>query len=121
MPVGVLAARHRGRLTATLEAAAYVGHALPGITIGLALVFFGIRLLTRCTRRHPLLVLGYAVLFLPLAVGRRARRQSRRPRPAGGGRPLARLRPAARCCARVTLPLAAPGVGAGAALVFLTA
>jgi iron(III) transport system permease protein len=120
VPVGVLAARHRGRLTATLEAATYVGHALPGITIGLALVFLGIRLLPGLYQETPLLVLGYAVLFLPLAVGSvRAAvaaapvRQEELARSLGCGR-LATL-------ARVTLPLAAPGVGAGAALVFLTA
>jgi iron(III) transport system permease protein len=64
-------------------------------------------------------VLAYVVLFLPLAVG--AVRASAAQSPPGleevarasGARPLAVLR-------RVTLPLAAPGIGAGAVLVFLT-
>lgn len=120
VPVGVLAARYRGRATATLESATYVAHALPGITVGLALVFLGIRLVPGLYQEVPLLVLAYAVLFLPLAVGGVRTAVAAAPvrldevaRSLGHGR-LSTL-------ARVTLPLAAPGVGAGAALVFLTA
>ncbi len=119
VPVGVLAARHRGRLTATLETAAYAGHALPGVTIGLALVFLGIRLLPGIYQETPLLVIGYAVLFLPLAIGavRTAvvaapRRLEEVARSLGHGPGAAFV--------RVTLPLAGPGIAAGAALVFLT-
>ncbi len=117
-PVGVLGARHAGRITTALEAATYVGHALPGITVGLALVFLGIRLLPGIYQDTPLLVLAYAVLFLPLAVGSVRSAVAAAPvrmeevsRSLGFNR-LATL-------ARVTLPLAAPGIGAGAALVFL--
>ena len=119
VPVGVLAARHRGRLPATIETAAYAGHALPGVTVGLALVFLGIRLLPGLYQETPLLVLGYAVLFLPLAIGAVRTAVAAAPpvleevsRSLGHG-PLATF-------ARVTLPLATPGVAAGAALVFLT-
>ncbi|MGH3567103.1 MAG: ABC transporter permease [Pseudonocardia sp.] len=119
IPVGVLAARHRGRLTAGIETAAYAGHALPGVTVGLALVFVGIRLLPDLYQENPLLVVGYAVLFLPLAIGAVRTAVAAAPpvleevsRSLGHG-------PAATF-ARVTLPLAAPGVAAGAALVFLT-
>src|SRR5690606_28824004 len=38
LPVGVIAARHRGRVAELLEQAAYAGHALPGLTVALALV-----------------------------------------------------------------------------------
>lgn len=120
LPVGVLAARYRGRATAALEASTYVAHALPGITVGLALVFLGIRLLPGIYQETPLLVLAYAVLFLPLAVGSVRAAVAATParleevsRSLGHGR-LSTL-------ARVTVPLAAPGVAAGAALVFLTA
>jgi iron(III) transport system permease protein len=119
VPVAVLAARHRGRLTSTLETAAYAGHALPGITVGLALVFLGVRFLPGIYQQTPLLVLGYAVLFLPLAIGAVRTAVAAAPpqledvsRSLGKGR-LATL-------GRVTLPLAAPGIAAGAALVFLT-
>jgi iron(III) transport system permease protein len=119
VPVGVLAARYRGRGTRLVEHATYAGHALPGIVVALALVFFGIRVVPGVYQRTPLLVLGYAVLFLPAAVGAVRASVAQSPprleelaRSLGRG-PLGVLR-------QVTLPLAAPGVAAGAALVMLT-
>ncbi len=119
IPVGVLAARHRGRLTNLIETAAYAGHALPGVTVGLALVFVGIRLVPGIYQQTPLLVIAYAVLFLPLAIGAVRTAVAAAPpqleevsRSLGVGR-LGTQR-------RVTVPLATPGVAAGAALVFLT-
>ena len=69
LPVGVLAARFRSRTSAAIESATYVAHALPGIVIAISLVFVGVRLLRPVYQETPLLVLGYVVLFLPLAVG----------------------------------------------------
>ncbi|HEU0101537.1 MAG TPA: iron ABC transporter permease [Mycobacteriales bacterium] len=119
VPVGVLAARRAGRLPAVLERAAYVGHALPGIVVALSMVFLAVRFTPGLYQRTPVLVLAYVVLFLPLAVG--AVRSSAGQSPAAleeaarsaGARPLAVL-------GRVTLPLAGPGIAAGAVLVFLT-
>ncbi|HXV93897.1 MAG TPA: iron ABC transporter permease [Pseudonocardia sp.] len=120
VPVGVLSARHRSRLSAGLETAAYAGHALPGVTVGLALVFAGIRLFPGLYQETPLLVVGYAVLFLPLAIGAvRTAVAAAPPRLEEVSRSLGHGRLAT--FARVTLPLAGPGVAAGAALVFLTA
>ena len=75
---------------------------------------------TRSTRRVWLLALAYAALFLPLAVGAVAGAAAQAP-PAleEVARSLGRG-PAARVRARSPLPLTAPGIGAGAALVFLT-
>lgn len=119
VPVGVLAARHRGRFTALVEQVTYAGHALPGIVIALALVFLGVRVAPWAYQQAPLLVLAYVVLFLPTAVGavRSAVAQS-----SGRGEEVARSLGAApaEVLRRVTLPLAAPGIGAGAALVLLT-
>jgi iron(III) transport system permease protein len=119
VPVGVLAARRRGRLPQLLERASWAGHALPGIVVAFSLVFLSVRYAFPLYQRTPVLVLAYAVLFLPLAVG--AVHASAAQSPPGleevarsaGARPLAVLR-------RITLPLAAPGIGAGAVLVFLT-
>ena len=119
IPVGVLAARRAGRLPRLLERASWAGHALPGIVVAFSLVFLSVRYAFPLYQRTPVLVLAYAVLFLPLAVG--AVHASAAQSPPGleevarstGARPLAVLR-------RVTLPLAAPGIGAGAVLVFLT-
>lgn len=119
IPVGVLVARHASPLARGVELASYAGHALPGITVGLAIVFLGIRTLPGLYQELPMLVFGYAVLFLPLAVGAVRTGLAAAPvrldevsRSLGKGRLETRL--------RVTFPLAAPGIAAGAALVFLT-
>jgi iron(III) transport system permease protein len=120
IPVGILAARHTGRPVRVLEQATYAGHALPGVVVALALVFLGVRYLQPIYQEVPLLVLGYAVLFLPAAVGavrasvaQSPRRLEEVSRSLGYG-PWATLR-------RVTVPLAGPGIATGAALVLLTA
>jgi iron(III) transport system permease protein len=120
VPVGIIAARHRGRTARLLEQAAYLGHALPGIVVALSFVFFAVRYAYPIYQRWPLLVLAYAVLFLPAAVGAVRASVLQSPpaleevaRSLGRG-PLATVR-------EVTLPLALPGVLAGTALVFLTA
>lgn len=120
VPVGILAARYRTRSTRLLEHATYAGHALPGVVVALALVFLGVRFARPIYQEVPLLVLGYAVLFLPAAVGvvrasvaQSPRRLEEVARSLGLG-PWAALR-------RVTLPLAGPGIATGAALVLLTA
>lgn len=119
LPVGVFAARSTSPLARFTESAAYVGFALPGITVGLALVFFGIRLLPQWYQHTPMLLIAYAVLFLPLAVGSIHAAVAAIPSgledasaTLGSGRFLTGL--------RVTIPLAAPGVVAGCALAFLT-
>jgi len=119
LPVAYLAARHDSRLAALFERATYLGFAVPGIVLALALVFFGTRLVPWLYFTLPLLVFGYVVRFAPQAVGsiRTTTLQVD-----------ARLVDAARTLGdgpggafrRVTLPLIAPGITAGAALVFLT-
>ncbi|GAA3979983.1 iron ABC transporter permease [Actinomadura viridis] len=118
LPVGVVAARHRGRVPELLEQAAYAGHALPGITVALAMVFFAVRYANPLYQELPLLVCAYAVLFLPVAVAATRAAVLQSPpvledvaRSLGRG-PLRVLR-------EVTVPLAAPGVAAGAALTFV--
>ena len=119
VPVGVLAARHRGLAVRVLEQATYAGHALPGIVVALALVFVGVRLLRPVYQETPLLVLAYAVLFLPAAVGAVRASVAQSPRQLEEvARSLGRT--PAQVLRQVTLPLAAPGVAAGAALVLLT-
>ena len=118
IPVGILAARHRTRSTRLLEHATYAGHALPGIVVALSLVFLGVRFARPIYQETPLLVLAYAVLFLPLAVGAVRSSVAQSPR---------RLEDVARSLGlsqgatlrRVTLPLAGPGIAAGSALVLL--
>ncbi|MCM2387187.1 ABC transporter permease [Streptomyces albipurpureus] len=118
LPVGVLAARHRGRAARFLEQSVYAGHAVPGITVGLALVFFSVRYAYPLYQELPLLIAAYVVLFLPVAVAS-ARAAVLQSPPvledvarSLGRSPLNVLR-------EITVPLAAPGIGAGAALTFV--
>jgi len=119
IPVALLAARSRSRLAGLIERSAFVGHALPGIVVALSLVFFTVRFLNPLYQRLPVLIFAYLVLFLPLAVSSVygsalqappvlddvARSLGKRPR---------------EVFRTITAPLLAPGVAAGAALVFLT-
>ena len=118
MPVGILAARSSGRLARTIERSTYTAHALPGIVIAISLVYVGVRLLRPIYLETPLLVLGYAVLFLPLAVGAVRNSVEQSPiRVEEVARSLGSAPP--RVLRRVTVPLALPGVFAGATLVVL--
>ncbi|MGM0591809.1 MAG: ABC transporter permease [Halobacteriota archaeon] len=119
LPVAYLAARRRGPLTQFFERATYVGYAVPGVVLGLALVYFGTTYATPIYQTLYLLVFAYVVRFLPQSVGS-MRASFLRVNPA--------LPEAARTLGRtslgafrtVTLPLVAPGLLGGAALVFLT-
>ncbi|MGW7286109.1 ABC transporter permease [Streptomyces sp. NPDC054847] len=118
LPVGVIAARHRGRTATLLEHSAYAGHALPGITVALSLVFFAVRYAEPVYQELPLLVCAYAVLFLPVAVaGTRAAVLQSPPVLEDVARSLGRS--PLKVLREVTVPLAAPGVAAGAALTFV--
>ena len=119
LPVGYLSARSDSPLARLFERATYVGFAVPGIVIGLALVFFGANYASWIYRTVPLLVFAYVVRFLPQAVGTTRASvlqvdeklpEAARTLNAGRGETFR----------RVTLPLIAPGVVAGGVLVFLT-
>lgn len=118
IPVGVLAARYRASGVRLLEQASYAGHALPGLVVALSLVFLGVRYAQPIYQRTPLLVLAYAVLFLPAAVGAVRASVSQAP-PVLEEMARSLGRSPGRVLRDVTLPLAGPGVAAGAALVFL--
>jgi iron(III) transport system permease protein len=119
LPVAYLAARRDHPLTSLFERISYVGYAVPGVVLGLALVFLGTSYATPIYQTLYLLVFAYVVRFLPQGVGS-MRASFLRVNPA--------LPEAARTLGRtslgafrhVTLPLVAPGLFGGAALVFLT-
>ncbi|HZL81841.1 MAG TPA: iron ABC transporter permease [Demequina sp.] len=120
VPVGIVAARFPSKGGRWIEHATWSGHALPGIVVALSLVFFGIRWAEPIYQRTPLLVLAYTVLFMPAAIGSVRAAVAQSPRSLGevarslGRGPFGVVRD-------VSLPLAAPGIAAGFALVMLTA
>lgn len=119
LPVALLSVRWPGRLSNLLERLTYAGFALPGIVIALALVFFGAHYARPFYQTLPLLILAYLILFLPQAVGAvRASLLQVHPSLEETARSLGR-RPLG-VFATITLPLAWPGIAAGAGLVFLT-
>ena len=128
LPVAVLSARHRRfALTQPIELLSHSGFALPGLVVALALVFAALHSESlagglfggRLYQSLALLVAGYALLFLPQALG--ATRTS-----------LLQISPSMEEAASglgrrpwqvlgsITLPLASRGIAVGMALVFLT-
>ncbi len=119
LPVVVLSVRRPGRLSQVLERSTYLGFAMPGVVIALALVFFGSNFATLIYQTSPLLIFAYLVLFIPQAVGSvRASLLQVHPNLEEAGRSLGR--PPLQVFLRVTAPLVRPGLAVGFALVFLT-
>ena len=118
LPVAILTVRYPGKVSTLLERISYVGFALPGIAVALALVFFGANYATPLYQTLGLLVFAYVVLFLPTAMGSiRASLMQVSPRMEEAARGLGRK--PFHAFATVTFPLMRPGILAGAALVFL--
>lgn len=115
----VLSARYGGFLARLVEQATFIAHALPGLVVALALVFFGIAYARPLYQTTWMLLIAYVVLFVPNALAAlRAPllRQDAHLEDAAaslGRRPLTAL-------ATITLPLARPGATAAFVLVFLT-
>ncbi len=113
----VLATRRRG--TSALRAV-YLLRAVPGLVVAILLVGLASHFLLPLYQSSTLLVAAYAILHLPLAVV--AVRASAAQAPVALsdlGRSLGANR--LRVLTRITLPLLAPGLLAGLALVFLSA
>ena len=118
VPISVLSVRRPGLLSAVLERFSYVGFALPGIAVGLGLVFFGIRYATGIYQTAYLLVFAYVVLFLPVAVGLiRASLMQVNPRMEEAAMSLGRSR--INAFLTITVPLVRPGLAAAGIMVFL--
>ena len=120
LPVAALAVRYPARWTRAVERASYASNALPGIVIALSLVFFAANYASPIYQTVALLVFAYVVRFFPQALA------------AAHGALLGvnpRIEDAARGLGRsprnvfltITTRLIAPGLFAGATLVFLSA
>lgn len=118
IPVGIMSVRYPGLISSLIEKSSYVGFALPGIVVALAIVFFGVHYLTPFYQTLPLLILAYVILFFPTALGNlRASLLQVSPILEEAARSLGRSPVQAFCT--ITLPLLIPGILAGAGMVFM--
>lgn len=119
VPLGFLAVRHPGPAVMALERTTFLAQGAPGIVVALALVSLTVRALRPLYQSAALLVVAYAILFLPLAlVGVRAAFAQAQPGLEDAARSLGL--PWRAVFRRVLLPMAGPGLGAAAALVFVS-
>jgi iron(III) transport system permease protein len=119
LPIAYLSARSDSWLGSLPERATYVGYATPGVVVGLALVFLGLKYANALYQTVPLLVFAYVVRFVPQAVGTiESSVLQVDPRHVEAARSMGDT--SFRSFVRVVLPQVMPGVVAGGALVFLT-
>jgi iron(III) transport system permease protein len=115
-----LAARYPGKVAGVLLLVGKASYALPGLIIGLSLIMLFSQAIPALYGTVFVLVLAFSIRFLPQALATTE---------AAMKATSAQLEMAARTMGRkpwqvfrtITLPLAAPGLAAGWALVFLTA
>lgn len=116
LPIASLAAKYRGPVVNAIESLGYLGHALPGIVVGLSLVFFSLSVVPALYQTALMLVFAYVVLFLSKAIASSRNGLASVPQ---GLTDVARtqgLTPT-QTWWRVSWRLAAPSVGVGALLV----
>ncbi|EIT84874.1 binding-protein-dependent transport system inner membrane protein [Fictibacillus macauensis ZFHKF-1] len=118
LPLVMLSIRARGTLSLLLERVPYFIHSLPGLVIGLTLVFFAVRYVPVLYQTSIVLIIAYVLLYVPLAQSSVRASYEQAPK---------RIEEVARSLGKgplavfftVTLPLIIPGIGAGMALVTL--
>jgi iron(III) transport system permease protein len=119
VPAALLLVRYPGRIATVFERVMYGAYAVPGICMALAIVFFTLNAVPALYQTFAVLILAYAIRFLPqsTAATRGALMTVRTTlgdaaRSLGEGQ-MGVLR-------TITIPLLRPGLLAGAALVFLS-
>lgn len=120
LPIAVLAAHYRSRLVAGLESVSYLANGIPGIVIGLSLVFLTLNLAPELYQTALALCLAYAVIFLPKAVGSARSAIEQVPTSLEDVARSLGYRPFSAWSA-VTARLSVPGIAAGGLLVAVTA
>ena len=120
MPIAYLAARMPFRGSQVIERLAYLGYAIPPVSLALALVFFSLRTVPWLYQTLAILIAAYVVSFLALAIGPiRSALMQVPPRLEEAARALGR-RPFVAFF-QTTFPLIRKPVVAGTALVLLVA
>ncbi|MDE1181737.1 iron ABC transporter permease [Paraburkholderia sp.] len=119
VPLAFLLVRFPGIIPTLLERTVFLAQGVPGLVIALAIVTLAVRALQPLYQSATLLVVAYAILFLPLAlVSVRAALMQAQPRLEETARALGLNW--WQTLGRVMLPLAGPGLGAAAAMVFIS-
>lgn len=119
LPIAWLAVRHTGRRTLIMERLAYSGFALPGLVIGLSLVYFSVRMMPFLYQTIWLVLMAYVIRFLPQASGNLTAALQQIPRQLEeSSRSLGKS--PFRTFRKITTPLLLPGLLSGWGLVFLT-
>jgi len=119
LPLAYLAARGSSRLGSLPARASYIGYATPGVVVGLALIFFGLRFASVLYGSVIMLIFAYIIRFVPQAVGTmKSSILQVDPKHVEAAKTMGDS--SLRSFRRVVLPQITPGVIAGAALVFLT-
>lgn len=112
-----LAARRRSRFTRAMEGVPWITHSLPHLAVGLAILVLSIAGPAALYQSRTTLVLAYAALFLPLAIGPLSEAlRGIDERLLDVSRSLGRSE--MRTLVGVVLPLVRPAMLTGAALVF---
>jgi iron(III) transport system permease protein len=119
VPLAFLLVRLPSRMATMFERIVFLAQGLPSLVVALAIVSLAVHALRPLYQSAELLVVAYAILFLPLAlVSVRAAFTQAQPRLEETARSLGlSWRETVR---RVLLPLAGPGLGAGATMVFIS-
>ncbi len=118
IPLGVLLVRYPSPMARLLERGSYVGFALPGITVAIAFIFFGINVVRPLYQTLVLLLAAYIVLFLPATLGAvRSGLLQVDPRTEEAARTLGKT--PRQVLWRVTIPALRGSLAAGAAMAFL--
>lgn len=118
-PVAMVTTRRPGRLSGWVESAVWGTYALPHITVGVAAIGFALQWARPLYQTLIFLLIIYVALFLPQAVGA-VQDSLRRSSPDLEDASRGLGRGPFRTLLHITLPLAAPGLIAGGALVFLS-
>lgn len=119
VPLAILCTRYPSRVGQLVERVAHVGFGLPGIVVGLALVFLSLHLVDWLYQSWLVVVVGYLVLFLALGTG---------PIRVGFAQASIRVEEAARTLGAgwwarlrlVTMPVVLPGMVGSFLLVFIS-
>lgn len=120
LPIAYLVVRKPSKASSFFERTAYLGYAMPPLAFALALIFFSLRTAPFMYQSLGLLIVAYALHFLPESLGpiRNALYQAP-PRIEEAARSLG-MTPV-RAFLNTAFPLLRPGIAAGLALTFLSA